>query len=85
MSGTGLDHPLVLEYLDDLDRELARRLTERAGQLRAQISARLTELLPPGADDDAIAAALAGSVRRQSWRQRLPAVSTPEVADRGAG
>jgi hypothetical protein len=58
VSGTGLDHPLVVEYLDDVDKELAGRLTEQAARLRAHISAQLTESLPPDADDDGVAAAL---------------------------
>jgi hypothetical protein len=58
ISGTGLDHPLVVEYLDDIDKELAGRLTEQAARLREHISAQLTESLPPDADDAAVAAAL---------------------------
>lgn len=58
MTGTGLDHPLVRDYLRELDAALAPLPADRAAELREQIAAHLDEALGPGADDREVAAAL---------------------------
>src|SRR5258708_38494357 len=58
MNGTGLDHRLVRDYLRELDAALATLPAARARELRQQITARLDEALPPGADDQGVAATL---------------------------
>jgi hypothetical protein len=59
MSGTALDHPLVRDYLRDLDRALAVLPAERATELTEQITAHLDEALAPGTTDEEVAAVLA--------------------------
>jgi hypothetical protein len=59
MGGTALDHPLVRDYLRDLDQALAALPPEQASELTEQITAHLDEALPPGTTDDEIAAVLA--------------------------
>ncbi len=51
MSGSRIDHPLVLAYLRELDAALARLPAERASELREQITAHLDEALRSGAED----------------------------------
>src|SRR5258708_14888284 len=58
MNGTGLDHRLVRDYLRELDAALATLPAARARELRQQITAHLDEALPPGADDQGVAATL---------------------------
>ena len=45
MSGTALDHPLVRDYLRDLDQALAALPPEQASELTEQITAHLDEAL----------------------------------------
>jgi hypothetical protein len=59
MSGTALEHPLVRDYLRELDRALAVLPPAQAGELREQITAHLDDALAPGSDDAQIAAVLA--------------------------
>jgi hypothetical protein len=54
-----LEHPLVADYLHDLDIALAGLPPAEAGELSAQIRAHLTEALPPDPDRDAVIAVLA--------------------------
>jgi hypothetical protein len=58
MPGTALDHPLVRQYLRDLDAALKVLPTESARELREQLTAHLDEVLRPGADDEAVAQTL---------------------------
>jgi uncharacterized membrane protein len=58
MTGTGLDHRLVRDYLRELDAALATLPAAPARELRQQITAHLDEALPRGADDQDVAAAL---------------------------
>jgi hypothetical protein len=56
---SALEHPLVARYLRDLDIALDRLPPDAAAELAEQIRAHLEEALPPDADDQAVAAALA--------------------------
>jgi hypothetical protein len=56
---SSLDHPLVRDYLADLETVLAGLPPAQAADLREQISAHLEDGLPPGADDDTVAEVLA--------------------------
>jgi hypothetical protein len=56
---SALEHPLVARYLRDLDVALDRLPPDAAAELAEQIRAHLEEALPPDADDQAVAAALA--------------------------
>jgi hypothetical protein len=47
MNGTGLDHPLVRDYLRALDAALAGLRAEQIGDLREQITSHLEESLTP--------------------------------------
>jgi hypothetical protein len=58
MSGTALEHPLVRDYLRDLDQALAALPADQAAELREQIAAHLDDALPPGANDQDITLAL---------------------------
>jgi hypothetical protein len=58
MSDTALDHRLVRDYLSKLDGALRGLPADQARELTEQISAHLEEALPPGADDQQVAAAL---------------------------
>jgi hypothetical protein len=58
MTGTGLDHRLVRDYLRELDAAMATLPAVRARELRAQITAHLEEALQPGTDDQGVAAVL---------------------------
>ena len=79
MTGTGLDHPLVREYLRALDAALALLRAEQDGALRKQIAARLSEAVTSAAGDAGVAAVLA--------RLGSPADLAAEAAGdrRGAG
>ena len=59
MSGTALDHPLVRDYLRDLDQALAALPPGQASELTEQITAHLDEALLPGTTADEIVAVLA--------------------------
>ena len=58
MTGTITDHPLVREYLHDLDAAMRVLPAAQAREIREQITGHLDEALPPDADDEEIAAAL---------------------------
>jgi hypothetical protein len=58
MSGTALEHPLVRDYLHELDAAFAALPPERARELREQITAHLDDALPADAGDQEVAAAL---------------------------
>src|SRR5215469_6960219 len=58
MTGTGLDHRLVRDYLRELEAAMATLPAARARELHQQITAHLDEVLPPGADDRGVAATL---------------------------
>ena len=59
MSGTALEHPLIRGYLRELDAALAGSPVEQARELREQITAHLEDVLPAGAGEQEVAAALA--------------------------
>jgi hypothetical protein len=54
-----LEHPLVANYLRDLDVALAGLPAAAAAELSEQLRAHLLEALPPDADEDAVTAVLA--------------------------
>jgi hypothetical protein len=56
---SSLDHPLVRDYLAELEAVLAALPPPQAADLREQISAHLDDALPPDADDDTVAGTLA--------------------------
>jgi hypothetical protein len=58
MTGTALDHPLVREYLHDLDSAFAALPAEEARELREQITAHLDDALRPDSDDQEVALTL---------------------------
>jgi hypothetical protein len=58
MSGTALDHPLVRDYLHELDLALSALPAGPAGELREQITAHLDDAIAAGASDDAVAEVL---------------------------
>jgi hypothetical protein len=58
MAGTALNHPLVRDYLRELDAALAGLPAWRAGELREQITTHLDDVLGPDASDQEAAAAL---------------------------
>ena len=59
MSGTALDHPLIRGYLRELDAAFAGSPAAQARELREQITAHLEDVLPAGASEQEVAAALA--------------------------
>jgi hypothetical protein len=54
MTGSALDHPLVRDYLRDLDSAFAALPAEEARELREQITAHLDDALRPGSDDQEV-------------------------------
>ncbi len=84
MNDTGLEHPLVREYLRDLDAALASLPASRADELRDQITAHLDDVLRPGADDSEVAAALSrlGSPADLAAEAGAGTASTAEPAPR---
>ncbi len=82
MSGAGLDHPLVREYLHELDAALASLPADQASELSDQIAAHLAEALPPGASDAEVAATLSrlGSPAELAM-QASPAATAMTPAD----
>lgn len=58
MSSTGLDHPLVREYLDELDTVLHRRPVQHSSELMVQIISHLVDALSPDASAEDVAAIL---------------------------
>jgi hypothetical protein len=58
MSGTALDHPLVRDYLQELDRALTALPAAQASELTEQITAHLDDALAPDTGDEEIAAVL---------------------------
>lgn len=58
MTGTIIDHPLVRDYLRELDVALRVLPAAKARELREQITGHLDDALPPDADDEEIAATL---------------------------
>jgi hypothetical protein len=58
MPGTALDHPLVRDYLRELDAALAVLPARRAGELREQIITHLWDVLADDASDEEAAVAL---------------------------
>jgi hypothetical protein len=58
MSGTALDHPLVRDYLRQLDAALRGLPAAQASELREQITAHLDDALGPDAGDQEVAATL---------------------------
>jgi hypothetical protein len=73
MSGTALEHPLVRDYLHELDAAFAALPPERARELREQITAHLYDALPADASDQEAAAAL----RRLGSPTELAAEAAP--------
>jgi hypothetical protein len=58
MTGTALDHPLVRDYLHDLDSALAALPAGEARELREQITAHLDDALRPDSGDQEVALTL---------------------------
>src|SRR5580692_9350039 len=58
MAGTALNHPLVRDYLRELDAALAGLPARQAGELREQITTHLDDVLGPAASDQEAAEAL---------------------------
>ena len=58
MSGTALEHPLVRDYLHELDAAFAVLPPGRARELTEQITAHLDDALPADAGDQEVAAVL---------------------------
>jgi hypothetical protein len=58
MSGTALDHPMIRQYLRELDAALGVLRPEQARELREQITAHLDDELPPGAAEAEVSGAL---------------------------
>ncbi|MBO0833053.1 MAG: hypothetical protein J2P29_13890, partial [Actinobacteria bacterium] len=58
MTSTALGHPLVREYLDELDAAFAALPPHRARELREQITTHLEDALPAVAGDQEVAEAL---------------------------
>jgi hypothetical protein len=58
MTGPGADHPLVSEYLHDVDAQVTAILSQHDQDLRQRVLARLA-WLPPDADDATVARVLA--------------------------
>jgi hypothetical protein len=58
MTGTALDHPLVRDYLHDLDSAFAALPAGEARELREQITAHLDDALRPDSDDQEVALTL---------------------------
>jgi hypothetical protein len=76
MSGTALEHPLVRDYLHELDAAFAVLPLERALELREQITAHRDDALPADADDQEVAAAL----RRLGSPSDLVAEAAPPIS-----
>jgi hypothetical protein len=87
MSGTGLDHRLVRDYLRDLDAALARLPADEASELREQITTHLDDALPPDADDQTVAAVLArlGSAAELAAEAASPVSAADGTSDLGLG
>lgn len=77
MSGTVLEHPLVRDYLAELDAATRGLPSGQARELREQISAHIDEALRRGADDQEVAAVLR--------RLGSPADLAAEAGAAGAG
>ena len=58
MSGTALQHPLVRDYLTQLDLALGGLPSAKARELRSQIAGHLEEALSPDASDEDVAVVL---------------------------
>jgi hypothetical protein len=58
MSGTALDHPLIRDYLRELDAAFSASPAGQARELREQITAHLEDALPAGASDQEVAETL---------------------------
>jgi hypothetical protein len=56
LSATALDNPLVREYLHKMDAAFARLPARQGNELREQITAHITDAVPPGAPDEQVAA-----------------------------
>ena len=59
MSRAALDNRLVRDYLRQMEAAFARLPARHAGDLREQITAHITDALPPGASDEQLTAVLA--------------------------
>ena len=79
MTSTGLDHPLVRDYLRELDDAFAALPAGQASELREQIVAHLDDALRPGADDEEVA----GVLRRLGPPGDLAAEAAAGAAPRG--
>jgi hypothetical protein len=54
----GIDHPLVRDYLAELDSALAGLTPQRGAELKEQVTAHLDDALPPNADDELVVSVL---------------------------
>jgi hypothetical protein len=77
MTATIIDHPLVRDYLRELDAAMRVPPAAQAREIREQITGHLDEALPPDADDEEIAAALS--------RLGPPGSLATEAMARGSG
>jgi hypothetical protein len=82
MAGTALNHPLVRDYLRELDAALAGLPARQAGELREQITTHLDDVLGPDASDQEAAAALRrlGSPRDLAAEAGAEAAAAPAPA-----
>jgi hypothetical protein len=87
MSGTALEHPLVRDYLHELDAAFAALPPGRAHELREQIAAHLDDALPADAGDQEVAAALQrlgspGDLAAEAAPPPVPAAAVAPVPGR---
>ncbi len=81
MNGS-LDHPLVLDYLAELESVLATLPPAQAAELREQISAHLDDALQPDADDERVADVLTRLGRPSELASMPPGPSSAKLAGR---
>jgi len=81
MSATALDNPLVREYLHEMAAAFARLPARQGDELREQITAHITDAVPPGASDEQVAAVLARLGPPAELATETATGATTEAAD----
>jgi hypothetical protein len=81
---SSLDHPLVRDYLAELEAVLAALPQEQAAELSEQVSAHLDDALPPDADDETVADVLARLGRPAELAGVPPGSTAADLAARRA-
>jgi hypothetical protein len=81
---SSLDHPLVRDYLAELETVLAALPAAEAAELSEQISAHLDDSLPPDADDETVAGVLARLGPPANLAGVSPSPSSDDLATRRA-